>query len=496
MNVYISDYIPEKLYSKDEFYALEKLWRNKKIPADIGDCIIPVSLNTVVPGVPYHEEFKTSYLSMIPPNLWTYQNVVAFKNLIGDNRHDTFTLYTKNISDGYSKFRGEAKTKFGTNKDIFQSGHSVIWSYINTFKTETFRCFVFGDARNDALTLTLPFNFFNIFFNIILPPDYEGVIEIPPSLGVLIKRDPVIWIGSLQPVKYLRVNHDINNDCIGVSPFLFESLNMDVDGDTAIGYIIPNKFARQEIDKMMSPLLFGHKPRWKLETNHIIFLFCGLLTFHNFTLTSLSQAAKEQKLFRKTAPTQPSELPLHNLFNQILYHEKTPEYFKEFASGFIEARDTHNTFKDMMNYMLCFSCDSIKFQHFIIDKIEHDVVVGIEQSHTYECVYNNILFFTGILTDFQLFVDFVTTYQQLPSVDTSFFSILTEERADHIQKYKKRYIETSNQLPKESNMLSILHLNSDLTYFSNNAIYTGDVCILEDVAKVIPLNMVCKKIIH
>lgn len=484
MLIDFQNFEPSIIYSVEEFIELFNKWKKQSLEVNIVNDLIAIECP---PGIYYSQKLNKHYLVFYPPSIWTYQLCSTFlRTILLQKNEQMFTMYVQSLKDSYFNFLNTYKTKIGHVKDIFQSGHSMILNYINDSKYNTLRSFIFADSKNNSTTITIPYKFLKTFFNIYLKTKIE-LLELPEHISVYVKRDPVIWPGSIQAITHLRICYDDTKDCIGISPFLFEALNMDVDGDTVVLYIVNNKKAKlQQKEQMLKPTVFANSGlRWSMSSNHIVAMFSAMIRNCNLNLELISEYGKNNA---KKIPTCKEELPLFNLFQKIM-NDNHSAIFGKYNGLFEVLRNENLYFKEILNKMMCLAQDPLDFQQLIIDILFNKIHIGLESPSCYFSVYYNILYYTGILNDYEILNDFVISYKKLPDFDNSFFLSVEQEKIDNFYKFIQQYIKTSKQLPLESNMLTILHNNSSFTYYKNNEIKTLNITILKNVGSVVPIDL-------
>lgn len=504
MKVNVVDFEPTRLLTYSELLELLALWKSKAVPLELQNKVLSVSLGTKLPNFPEWSATGESYINIFPIAMWTYQSISMVRNffnkleLLKSNAPSKqFSSYVTTLFDDYNRYKHEAKTQFGTLREILQSGHSVLLSFINDFKQNTFRTLVFADARNDATTLTVSEKNLQPFFGMCVPENVD-VFKLPDHIALYIKRDPVIWLGSLQAITHIRVNRDCDSDCTGVSPFLFPALNMDIDGDTVIGYVVYDKASKKDQERyMLHANTFGNRNRWSLETNHITSLFASMLRSVGLDMEKLSNYGRlmvEKAERERGVPFKPNsvqELPLYPLFEKVLYELDHSAFWGEFNRLFEAARAKHKgNFGALMDYMMLISPEPHKLQQFIIDNMLNSPSIGLDNANTYYSAYNNIIFFVGISSNINLYVDFVEQYANLPDKDLSILQPVSTTEMEENHRRLNKYIDTSHQLPKDSNTQTNLHYVSEFTVYNDDTIYTAGVPILDKVSSVIPLPMV------
>lgn len=487
MKVDFEHYEPATIITTAEFTKLFHSWKEKQLVPNAEPIAISVEKD---PGVFFSKKHKCYYIIFFPTLFWNYQLVAAFiKNVLLPNDHNVFTMNIKSVSERYAGFLQKKKTNYGSIKDILQTGHSMLLNVINDVKDNTFRSFIYADSRNNAVTLTVPYKFLQTFFNIFIDKDVD-ILKLPDHIALYVKRDPVIWLGGFQVITHLRISHDERNDCVGVSPFQFEAFNMDVDGDTIIGYICFNTMAKVDQLAMLDSNTFMYYGlRWSVSTNHVVAMFFFMLENCSLTLDDLEIIAK-QNVKEKIDCVQ--DLPLFECFQTVLYHSSAECVFGKYTELFEIARsDRTLSFRAILNKIQTLAEDAIEFQDYIIKIMHERAQVALEHSQLFTCVYQNVLYFTGQVTDFELYRTFVDTYKLLPDVDRSLYEKVTDEKNAEFYAYLEQFAITSKQLPLESNTLSMLHTNSSFTYFEDNCIKTLDKVILDNVGDHIPLDLCC-----
>lgn len=482
---------PDKILTIEEFTAMTNEWKNKKL--ELTDSPIAVrisSLTKEVSNVPYSKKFNCHYIYFFPTFLWNYRLVSAFKSgVLNCTQGEIFTMYMQSFKDCYNSFLNKARTNYGTIKEILQTGHSMALNIINDLKLNSFRCFIFADPRNNATTLTLSLNFLNIFFNIFIDvTKEEQIIELPSNIALYIKRDPVIWNGGLQAITHLRIDSCNADDYAGVSPFLFESLNMDVDGDTLIGYIVFNKDSKLDQLYMLKTNMFlNHGMRWSVNANHVIAIFCAMLKNANLSLDQLCDFSLKMHQICPININKLDQFPLFKLFTMVLKINHK-NLFGKYNELFKIALTKSNELKYILNFIMMYCDDPIEFQNFIIEILLSQQQIGIENAQHSYCVYTNIIYFTGLVTDLELLKKFITIYNQLPDVDNSLWKPVGKEKLNEFFEYLQQFATSSKQLPLESTTSTMLHNISSFTKYKNNEIYTLDKLILDNVGDVVPIS--------
>lgn len=355
--------------------------------------------------------------------------------------------------------------KTGTIREMLQSGHSFLISTLIRPLVNTFRGYIYADVDNLPTTLTMSLPIAKQIFNI----NSTGIFVLPANITIYIKRDPVIWLGGIQPITHLKIENN-NNDSSGISPFTFESMNMDVDGDTFIGEIVLSINAKIEQKRFaLSPLITMNSGlRWSLSTNYIISFYSLLVRdvempeWTNYILfADYSHKFSNQKLWMWW--------DWCRMYDQ---HEQTPT-FVALTRKYIKILYYVEYLDDFWNWMI----EIVKYPSFSMSRPEN-----FRENYLLQVIINS-----GIKNENidKLQLDFDRCNDR-----NEVFDDMDEQLFESCETYKNTFINLSRNLPKESFETSKVFNNLQfLQYSKNNLYYLGEL-VYSDVAETFSLDFI------
>jgi hypothetical protein len=492
MEISIDDFIPDHFLTYEEFNQLESLINKQKTEGIPTTCVSFPLGPKVFDKIPYHPQFKMSYLNMCPPSEWSYTTIKEIKKVLYNIYPEFFPNPTTYQSTLYKQpyelvrdLQCNTKTIHGTLKDKLQSGHSMFLNLMHSSEQlNRTRGIIFADSRNDNDTISMSKSMLASYLNYYDDKLCENsFIEIPETIALYIKRDPVIWTGSIMAIFYIRI---INEDStIGVSPILFEALNMDVDGDTVVLYAVENTFTKKDQRQTMSkPTLFGYSGnRWKYGTSHIMALMIELLRHSGYDIEELMKLTIESnKPINKI-----EDFPFYPIYKKCILEDDHNDFFGPIMSKIFNSCKHKFFLVDILIVLQI--CDFHRtFSNFIINLLHTKPSTGLYNFTSNSCLYLNLLYLTGIEREFKNFNSFINGFKLFKNPDDSLFLKINKDRQEELEKYSKNVQSTMTNLPRESFIIQLLHTNASMVNYCCDEIRITDKVLAKNVSKHIPLE--------
>lgn len=173
---------------------------------------------------------------------WGAQMVNSIKNLINLDRTQEIQGQVKNPNEIYKNLLYNTATIRGTMKEIFQSGQSFVRVEMTSSVKRSIRGYIYAsDLPTDILGF--PHHLAEMLLDTKLQKD--TIYDLPDQVGLFIKRDPVLWSGGIVAITKIFTTSQ-QGDSFGVSPYFFENMHADIDGDTLVLYVGRGRECREE----------------------------------------------------------------------------------------------------------------------------------------------------------------------------------------------------------------------------------------------------------
>lgn len=476
MYYYLTEFVPETILNWESLMRVMDEWKRDRLEIDPREPIAVIT-NKIY--------FGKKYVVVFPPKVWNALVVNNLKSLMYFDTNDVVGESTKVVNNRLDLFYN-TKTKIGSLKNILQTGHSLLLNLLMEKLINTFRGYIYADQRNRPTCLSMSHQMAAHFFSIYDMADGE-VVELPPSVTLYIKRDPVIWMGGVHAVTHVRVVSN-SDSTFGVSPFIFYALNMDVDGDTLIGYIIhSDERTKNEQKQIITPFIFGRiEHRWSASSSHCLITLSEMLKYHWRDLTP-------DEIWKKW-DLNPA---VHDEIKQTVRTGNFAGFWgDDIERYYVMAKkelgdDGQWTFSDllqaMIQYAYYFETRPMSLIDFLIELVTNrGSAFGFSHFNP-----DSILFAVQRACGYmdncpETF--FKKIDSALPHPKDFCFQHCDESVLNSIYQFRNNYIDSSRKLPYETYHMSVILNNIQMVQYRDNGIYMQDKCLVDNFSETIELK--------
>lgn len=462
MEYFIKIFEPKKVYSQEEFPKLVARWKD----SDYDDGCISIETR--------FSYFNKKFITVAPMDMWTSQYVNGIRHLLSFDEGSSKSGKWRTPSEIITEFHQKYPTKKGTFYEMTQSGHSLILQMGMCKLKNTIRSYIYAETillpYQIAITRKMASKFFNVYTQ-------ENSVLIPDSITVFLKRDPVLWMGGLVPVMELIFVDKPELEAVGLSPIVMDAMNADVDGDTAIFYIVEsNEATRKQQESLLSPYVYGiYGSRWTPTTSHLQLIFHQMV-FEYF----------EDPWSLDGSPD------IFNKFQECLENYEGT-LFGDFKDIFLKARA------------------QVKQPIKLFDILRDMLIISYYEDRSWGCIklFNDLLsngkmlsitkfsrnsFFFAVMEFTQaakyknpnFFEDLVRITEQDPH--DYLFTTCPEKFIKQMNQFRSEYINSSSDLPKQSYQISLLLNNVQNVKYLGGNICFDDTILIEDLYQVVSLE--------
>lgn len=464
--------------TREQLKKLIYLSKRKKTRDKLSDFTTPVRIDTK------YKYLNRHHVILPAPFTWNEKFIQSLEYFLAtdEDRIETRNPF-KPPQKNFEQLM-QVSTKIGSCKTNLQGGHSTIQTVVSFPLNYTARGYIKAAHHAHPMTLQVPITIAKRVFK-LWHAKVHDIIQLPSTIQVLIKRDPVLFEGGIHLITHIEIIEGLS---FGVSPWLFECLHMDVDGDTVVILIFSGIDGMYEIKlEFQNPLMRNGEPRIAPTHSHLLsiaYTFCRDI----FSIDSFPDKEELYSVVRQKILGLNGEGPL-NLFGNPYDH-----IWLEFVESYISPSEGFRL-KDSILYLIkiCW-LRGIDINPLLM-RINNigcgQATCGIGQ--TYDCLL------TRLLTWFNIKGNEIKLNEQIPRMkrransDDCFFTQIHKKDQEKADEFLKNFVENSKKVPINSYLWANASHFLQTLRLLNNRIENDGVEVIQYANRIIPHELVFDK---
>lgn len=460
--------------TREQVQKLIYLSKRKQTRDKLTNYTTPVQIQTKY-------KYLNQYHVVVPaPFTWNEKFIQALEYFLAtdEDRIDTRNRF-KSPQKNFEQLM-QVSTKLGSCKTNLQGGHSTIQTVVSFPLNNTARGYIKAACNVHPMTLQVPITIAKRIFK-LWHAKVNDVIELPLTTQVLIKRDPVLFEGGIHMITHLQI---IEHMSFGVSPWNFERMHMDVDGDTVVIQICTGIDSMYEIkQEFSSPLMRNREPRIVPTHSHLLSI-AYTLCMDSFSVDSFPDKGELYNVVTKNI------LRLNgNLFG-IPYDN----IWLEFVEEYISQSDGFRLKESILYLIKICWLRGIDINPLImrINGIGYGrETCGIGQS--YDCLLTRLLTWFNIKGNEQKLNKQIPMMNTRANSDDCFFEQIQKKDQENADEFLKNFVENSKNVPKNSYLWANASHFLQTLRLRNNQIENDGVVLIQNANHIIPHALVFDK---
>lgn len=374
----------------------------------------------------------------------------------------------------------QVSTKIGSCKTNLQGGHSTIQTVVSFPLNNTARGYIKAACHVHPMTLQVPITIAKRIFK-LWHAKVNDVIDLPSTTQVLIKRDPVLFEGGIHMIERIEI---IDGMSFGVSPWVFERMHMDVDGDTVVILIFTGIDSMYEIRlEFRIPLMRNGEPRIVPTHSHLLSI-AYTLCMGTFSIDSFPDKEELYKIVRQNILS----------LDVNLFGKPYDNIWLEFVESYISPSEGFRL-KDSILYLIkiCWlrGIDINPLIMRINDIGYRRESCGIGQ--TYDCLLTRLLTWFNIKGNEQKLNKQINMMKTRVNSDDCFFEQIQKKDQENADEFLKNFVENSKKVPKNSYLWANASHFLQTLRLRNNQIENDGAVLIQNANRIIPHELVFDK---